>query len=244
MATSVVGDGPLVLVVDDDEDVRLLLQTALTGRGYRVITAANGQEGLQHLERELPRLVVLDYWMPVLDGAGFMEEVHRRFTRRPPVILFTAVHDQPLLARNLGVDVYVEKPIELGRFLRLVEATLRGGSLPEPVLPWDSDTERRARPRLHHERAVEVRFPGRRAFVPAALVDVSEGGMGLVASVAPPPWSYVSVALVFADGRRCELDARVKHSEPNGRFGVQFFALDRARQECLSRLLQEIQAPS
>ena len=232
---------PLILVVDDDAEVRRLLAGGLSMRGFRVQLAANGREGMDRLRTEVPRLVVLDYWMPVLDGAGFMTEMRDFLPKRPPVILFTAVHDKPDLVRALGVDVYVEKPIQMSRFVKLVEATLRGAAvvgLPEEP----SGRERRVRARFVHRRAVEIRLPGMLRFQSALTVDVSEGGLCLEllgSSPAPLPRdAHLGVAVELPDGRRIELDGLVKHVR-DGRVGVQFLPLDSMRAAAVQVLLGE-----
>lgn len=238
---------PLVLVVDDDRDVRRLLEAALTVRGIRVASAENGQVGIDLIVHETPRLIVLDYWMPVMDGAAFMRRLDGLLVRRPPVILFTAIEDDPGLARELGVDVYVQKPIELSRFIKLCEAMLRCGVSPEVATPRPQGVERRVFPRRHHRRSVEVRIAGGRA-APAFILDVSEGGLGLElapeavrppASLAPPPGTYVAVTVTLRDGQRVVFDTRVRHSTPSGKVGVEFFALDAVRRRGLSALLDE-----
>jgi DNA-binding response OmpR family regulator len=240
MATSS-ATSPLILVVDDDPEVRRLLAGGLSVRGFRVQLAANGREGMDCLRAEVPRLVVLDYWMPVLDGAGFMNEMRELLPKRPPVILFTAVHDKPDLVRSLGVDVYVEKPIQMSRFVKLVEATLRGAAV--VGLPEDpSGRERRVRARFVHRRAVEIRMPGANTFRSASTIDVSEGGLCLELGDGDggplPRDAHLGVAVELRDGRRVELDGLVKHVRA-GRIGVQFLPLDSTRAAAVQVLLHE-----
>ena len=61
-----------VLIVDDDPDVRRLLEAALKVRGFRVMNAEHGEAALRCVVHEKPRLIVLDYTMPVMDGARFL----------------------------------------------------------------------------------------------------------------------------------------------------------------------------
>jgi DNA-binding response OmpR family regulator len=249
MATSsATATSPLILVVDDDPEVRRLLAGGLSVRGFRVQLAANGREGMDRLRAEVPRLVVLDFWMPVLDGAGFMQEMRDFLPKRPPVILFTAVHDKPDLVRSLGVDVYVEKPIQMSRFVKLVEATLRGAAvvgLPEEP----GGRERRVRARFVHRRTVEIRLPGANTFRSARTIDVSEGGLCLelgdgdgdghgAGGGTLPKDAHLGVAVELRDGRRVELDGLVKHVR-DGRIGVQFLPLDSTRAAAVQILLHE-----
>ncbi|MBW2141687.1 MAG: response regulator, partial [Deltaproteobacteria bacterium] len=64
-----------VLVVDDEENMRLVLKTCLTREGYQVVEAANGSEGLICLDREAFDYILCDVRMPVMDGLTFLKEV-------------------------------------------------------------------------------------------------------------------------------------------------------------------------
>jgi CheY-like chemotaxis protein len=225
---------PLVLVVDDDEALRRLLQSALEPRGYRVVGCANGREGLTCVATETPRLIVLDYWMPVLDGAGFMHELPQLLdpdAPRPPVILFTAVSDDARLARSLGVDVYVEKPVDLSRFLKLVDATVRAGTKRLP-------TERRAARRRVVRRAVEVRVDKDGPFAPAFTVDLSEGGTCLDLGFAVQAGAELAIAFKLPDGARVEVSGRARYTRNGGKVGVEFVALDEAVRGAILSLLK------
>lgn len=232
---------PLVLLVDDEEDVRRLMATVLTHRGLRVAQAQNGREALERINEEIPRLIILDFWMPEMDGAAFMRELRAQLTTHPPVILFTAHQDQPNLVRDLGVDVYVEKPVDLPRFIKLVEAMLRAAPALSRPAPWYEVGERRECLRRPHRRGVEVRLPGGRFFQAAFCIDISEEGMLLELGLPAKPGQYLAVAVVLSDGRRIELDARVRHANPDGRAGVQFFALDATRRAGIASMLAEAQ---
>jgi CheY-like chemotaxis protein len=231
---------PLILVVDDDGEVLRLLCGALRSRGYRVESAANGRDGIELVKKEVPRLVILDYWMPVLDGAGFMSELRLLLTRRPPVILFTAVHDKPDLARALGVDVYVEKPVQMTRFMKLVEAILRGATQPIAMPASTRGSERRRRPRLTFRRIVEVRLANHVQISAAFTIDISEGGIciDLGTPMELRVDSPVSVAWRTPEGRDVRVDGKVRYSAGN-RVGLQFLPLDQPSQAAVESLLAE-----
>ncbi len=218
--------------------MRVLLTSALEPRGYRVQGCANGREGITAVGREVPSLIVLDYWMPLLDGAGFMRELSAMLVELPPVILFTAVADDPRLARDLGVDVYVEKPVDLNRFLKLVDATVRAGKQARPAVPWPAPAERRRATRRRMRRAVEVRLEGTQRFAPAFTVDLSECGVCLDLGFGIEPGAHLAVGFVLPDGRRVEICARVSRAMPDGRVGVEWVRLDEPRRELLAALLR------
>jgi DNA-binding response OmpR family regulator len=106
-------DAPLVLVADDEEDIRALVAFRLDRAGYDVITAADGEEALTLATTRLPDLVVLDMMMPKANGL----EVTRSLrgldaTKDIPVILLTARAQEADVASGFeaGVDDYVKKP--------------------------------------------------------------------------------------------------------------------------------------
>jgi DNA-binding response OmpR family regulator len=241
--------GPLILVVDDDEALRNLLGSALEPRGYRVVGCENGRIALDAVAKETPSLIVLDYWMPVVDGAGFMRELRAMLAKRPPVILFTAVQDDAKLARDLGVDVYVEKPVDLHRFLKLVEATMRAGTVRAPSVPPaapknfatgsanlpQSAAERRKTRRRALRHEVEVRLAGEARTAPAFIVDLSEGGMSLDLGFQAAQGSHLAIAVILGE-TRVELDARVRYAVGQ-RVGVQFVGMDDDRRKALRSLI-------
>ncbi len=78
-----------VLIVEDEFAIADLLEMVLTDEGYRVLTAANGRQGLQHLaEGPLPDLVISDYMMPILDGAEMLRAMREtELQRDTPALL-------------------------------------------------------------------------------------------------------------------------------------------------------------
>jgi CheY-like chemotaxis protein len=78
-----------ILVVDDEENIRLLYEEELKEEGYEVITASNGREGLESVKAYNPDLVVLDIRMPEMDGIEFLRTI-RETHRNLPIILSTA----------------------------------------------------------------------------------------------------------------------------------------------------------
>lgn len=131
------GSGYL-LIVEDDPDILKLLQTTLTFRGYRVITARNGREGLDLVRAERPAIVIADIMMPKLDGFGL---VHRLRldpeTCDIPVVFITATYVAPEdkeFALNIGATRFIQKPVDLDAFLKTIAELLLGG-LPATIEP-------------------------------------------------------------------------------------------------------------
>src|SRR5512133_2826010 len=120
-----------LLIVEDDPDILKLLQTTLTFKGYRVITARNGREGLDIIRADRPAVVVADIMMPKLDGFGL---VHRLRldpeTSDIPVVFITATYVAPEdkeFALDIGVTRFLQKPVDLDVFLHTVAELLEGG---------------------------------------------------------------------------------------------------------------------
>jgi CheY-like chemotaxis protein len=119
-----------ILAVDDEPSICKLVETALTGRGYEVVTAHDGEEAIDKVALEHPDLIVLDIMMPKMDG----REVRRRLAQSPrtsaiPVILLSAVGD---LDSQLGaleetpgvVTEYLTKPFNPRELADYVDAML------------------------------------------------------------------------------------------------------------------------
>jgi CheY-like chemotaxis protein len=112
----------LVLVVEDDASIRTVITDVLSEKGFRVLSAANGCDALEHLENVRPDVVVLDLLMPVMHGWGFMESYLEKTGGEPVPIVVVSVN--PALPRSytsLGVREVVSKPFDVGVLLHAVE---------------------------------------------------------------------------------------------------------------------------
>ena len=116
---------PRVLVVDDDEDIRILVRELLERAGYTVEEAENGRAALRNLFSTAPALVILDVTMPDLDGYQTLERI--RDLSDVPVIMLTARTQELEKVRGLsaGADDYVAKPFGRQELLARVQALLR-----------------------------------------------------------------------------------------------------------------------
>jgi CheY-like chemotaxis protein/phosphoribosyl 1,2-cyclic phosphodiesterase len=103
----------LILIVDDDEDLRVLASKALTRAGHLVLEAANAEEGLRLIESHKPHLLVLDLNMPGMDGFEMLRTLRARETGRPlPVIVLTALGDEESARSSFesGATDFLAKP--------------------------------------------------------------------------------------------------------------------------------------
>ncbi len=112
-------------MVDDEARLRALLEAYLKGRGYHVVTAADGLEALQVAGRVRPDLILLDIMMPRLDGIGLLKALRR--DRDTPVIVLTARVEETdtVLGLELGADDYVTKPFSPRELEARIRAVLR-----------------------------------------------------------------------------------------------------------------------
>jgi CheY-like chemotaxis protein len=111
-----------VLIVDDDQAIRQMLQDVLEIQGYKTLTANNGKEGIEKLKppAELPCVIVLDLMMPGMNGWEFLD--HQRSNpnlARIPVIVCSAYRES---AKSVHAHAVVEKPIKLDQLLGAVKA--------------------------------------------------------------------------------------------------------------------------
>lgn len=115
-----------VLVVDDDDTIRELLELVLGDAGYEVGSASNGGAALEMVERFKPHLILLDLRMAGTDGEAFSAAYRSRPGRHAPIAVVTAVREPALAAAELGAQGFLEKPFDLGELLSLVERLVRG----------------------------------------------------------------------------------------------------------------------
>ena len=124
-----------ILVVDDDPDIRDATTMILETRGYTVVCAANGIEGLACLRAEKPDLMVLDLLMPKMDGFAVCKELQdARWSkyRSMPILILSSVREEASRRRyeletglELNVDDYVEKPIAPDILLERVDRLIK-----------------------------------------------------------------------------------------------------------------------
>jgi two-component system, chemotaxis family, chemotaxis protein CheY len=111
---------PHVLVVDDDPDVRDLVEIVLSGGGYAVTTARDGAAALDLLRRTKADLILLDMRMPIMDGWEFARVYRQQPGPHAPIVAFTAARDAALRADEIQADGYLAKPFDVAELLELV----------------------------------------------------------------------------------------------------------------------------
>jgi adenylate cyclase len=212
-------DDPTVLVVDDLPQNARLLEAVLTPRGYRVVTAESGDEALRVVRGEPPDLVLLDIFMPGLDGY----EVCRRMRQDPaseflPIVMITASGDQEKRrAIEAGADDFVTKPFDQAELLARVKSLVRIKRYHDTIerqkaelTAWNGELEQRV-----SEQVQQLERLGRlRRFLSPQLADlvVDSGDESFLDS------HRRDIVVVFCDLRR--FTAFAETSEPEEVMGV------------------------
>lgn len=116
---------PSILVVDDESGTVEVLIALLTDAGYRAVGAANGQEALEKMRAALPDLVLLDFVMPVLDGAETLSAIKRDVRlAKVPVVMMSGILESMVKRREKGYAAFLRKPFYLDELLDLVARQL------------------------------------------------------------------------------------------------------------------------
>ena len=123
--------GPHVLVVDDEPDIRELVKDILVDEGYDVVTADNGANARKALRDRRPDLLLLDIWMPDVDGISLLKEWSEDSGLPCPVIMMSGhgTVETAVEATRLGAYDFLEKPLSLAKLLLTVERALEADKL-------------------------------------------------------------------------------------------------------------------
>ncbi|MES2494273.1 MAG: response regulator [Pseudomonadota bacterium] len=122
---------PRILLVDDDELLRELLELTLSLEGHEVALASNGVEGIELVRRERFDLALLDLMMPFMDGVRFLRTLDAESADPPPVIVMSAAGTGELAREVLdaGAKAVVQKPVDIEALLATIGGLLPGRTL-------------------------------------------------------------------------------------------------------------------
>jgi two-component system chemotaxis sensor kinase CheA len=116
-----------VLIVEDEWAIADWLQVLLSENGYNVLSAGNGREALDILHRETPDLVLTDFMMPFVDGAGLIAAMREKpATRDIPVVVMTSLLESVVRDRVAGYRAYLRKPFREADLMKIVREILAG----------------------------------------------------------------------------------------------------------------------
>jgi CheY-like chemotaxis protein len=115
-----------ILVVDDEFGILEVLEAILIDAGFKVISAMNGQEAMALLQQKVPDLVIVDFMMPLLDGAGVIKAMRAdRRLGRVPVLLASALPEQTIAERCTGYDAFLRKPYKTEKLMEEISRLLK-----------------------------------------------------------------------------------------------------------------------
>ena len=124
-----------ILVIEDEEALRVNLQTILEAENFQSMGAANGRIGVDLAREQLPDLILCDVMMPELDGYGVLAELRQDpITATIPFIFLTAKADKSDLRQgmNLGADDYLIKPFRVNELTARIKGILKASTKPSP----------------------------------------------------------------------------------------------------------------
>ena len=122
--------GERILVVDDERGIRATLSGILGDEGYRPLAVPNGREALARIGEEVPDLVILDIWMPEIDGIEILAALKRQWPELPVIMISGhGTIETAVKATKLGAYDFVEKPLSLEKTLLVVERALEHARL-------------------------------------------------------------------------------------------------------------------
>lgn|SRR5512140_636472 len=121
-----VSERPEILVVEDDEDTRVVLQDLLELNGFTVRTSPDARHALDAARAVAPSLILVDYFMPDADGAWVVQQLRESGLGEVPVVLTTGSNEGREQAERLGVRS-LEKPFDVSRLLELVRSLVPKG---------------------------------------------------------------------------------------------------------------------
>ncbi len=115
-----------VLAVDDEDDVRRLIQIKLKKAGFEVVTAANGEEGVERCKADKPDVVIMDWMMPKMDGPTATAKIKAECDPAPIVLMLTAKGAEGDVIQGLlgGADDYIVKPFAPRELIARVNVAL------------------------------------------------------------------------------------------------------------------------
>ena len=114
----------VVLIVEDDEDLRQIVQWVLEDEGFMVETAKDGREALDRAMARKPSLVLLDMALPIIDGYGVAAGLHEAYGDTITILTMTADGHAAEKAKRVGAIGYVSKPFELDTLVDSVRGAL------------------------------------------------------------------------------------------------------------------------
>jgi CheY-like chemotaxis protein len=131
------GCGKRILVVDDDEDIRICMSLLLEGAGYNVIPVCDGLDALREMKKRHFYAVVTDFSMPILNGRQLLGRIHAMHPEMPVILVSATVPDYSGTLKDDEFFACLRKPFENALLLELVREAVR---LPQPAYTEDASS--------------------------------------------------------------------------------------------------------
>jgi two-component system response regulator MprA len=155
------GEGALVLIAEDDDEIRNALERILRFEGYRTRVVRDGAAALSAVTDDVPDAILLDVMMPFVDGLSVCRRL-REHGNRTPILMLTARHEvsDRVAGLDAGADDYLPKPFELEELLARLRALLRRGADPDDDLVIAGPLRLDVRRRVLRSNGVPVELTG------------------------------------------------------------------------------------
>ena len=109
-----------MLIVEDDSDVRRLYAIGLNQRGFEVKLAANGAEAIERIEREHPEVILLDWFMPLMDGGEVLDRLDEKASNSVEIIVISG-QPRPASAAHSRIRCWLTKPVTIDELVACIE---------------------------------------------------------------------------------------------------------------------------
>ncbi|WP_423129751.1 response regulator [Gaoshiqia sp. Z1-71] len=129
-----------ILIIDDELQIRRLLEITLSASGYKIIHSSNGRDGLVDAATHHPSLIILDLGLPDMDGQEILKKLREWFCKPVIVLSVRASEEDIITALDSGANDYLTKPFRSGELLARIRAAIRSGEKKDnaPVLEFGS----------------------------------------------------------------------------------------------------------
>lgn len=133
-------DNDTILIIDDEVQIRRLLEITLSSNGYKIFSAATGHEGIQKAVTHAPVLIILDLGLPDSDGLVILQKLREWYQKSIIILSVRNSEDDIIKALDLGANDYLTKPFRTGELLARIRASIRQNQEPsdKPLLSFDT----------------------------------------------------------------------------------------------------------
>ena len=129
-----------ILIIDDEVQIRRLLEITLSASGYKILESSNGKDGLTLAATYHPKLIILDLGLPDIDGLNILKKLREWYVNPIIILSVRSSEDDIVKALDLGANDYLTKPFRTGELLARIRSALRQsqGSTDSPILEFGS----------------------------------------------------------------------------------------------------------